>query len=59
MEKRNGYKFFENNMVRRSRLSNQDLIDLGITREQADKQAKQWRNATGGIIPGSNEKSEK
>ena len=59
MEKRNGYKFFENNMVRRSRLSNQDLIDLGITREQADKQAKQWRNAMGGIIPGSNEKGEK
>ena len=59
MEKRNGYKFYENNMFRRSRLSNQDLIDLGITREQADKQAKQWRNATGGIIPGSNEKGEK
>lgn len=59
MEKRNGYKFFESNMVRRSRLSNQDLIDLGITREQADKQAKQWRNANGGIIPGSNEKGEK
>ncbi len=59
MEKRNGYRFFENNMVRRSRLSNQDLIDLGITREQADKQAKQWRNATSGIIPGSNEKGEK
>jgi hypothetical protein len=59
MEKRNGCKFFENNMVRQSRLSNQDLIDLGITREQADKQAKNWRNATGGIIPGSNEKGEK
>lgn len=59
MEKRNGYKFFETNMVLQSRLSNQDLIDLGITREQADKQAKHWRNATGGIIPGSNEKGEK
>ena len=56
MQKQNGYKFFEDNMVRQSRLSNQDLIDLGITREQADKQARNWRNVTGGIIPGSNEK---
>lgn len=59
MEKRNGYKLFENNMVRRSRLSNSDLIKLGITREQSEKQNKLWRNATSGIIPGSNEKGEK
>ncbi len=59
MQKQNGYKFFEDNMIRQGKLSNQDLIDLGITREQADKQAKHWRNLTGGIIPGSNEKGEK
>lgn len=59
MQKQNGYKFFEANMIRQSRLTNADLKELGLTREQADKQAKLWRNATGGIIPGSNEKSEK
>lgn len=59
MQKQNDYKLFEDNMIRQSRLSNQDLKDLGITREQADKQAKFWRNNTSPIIPGSNEKGDK
>lgn len=46
-------------MIRQSRLTNADLLKLGITREQSEKQNKLWRNLTGGIIPGSNEKSDK